>query len=143
MKNYIYILICLLTSTIYSQATVAKEIKTKVSEVTVFIENAQVTRKIAQSIVKGKSDLKFINLSPFIDAKSIQVKANGAITVLSVNHQQNFIDKLEKQEEVTQLETKFDQVGRKINLEQTYLSIIKEELDFLKENRNIGGKINR
>ena len=140
MKNYIYILICLLTGTIYSQSTTTKEIKTNVSEVTVFIENAQVTRKIAQNIGKGKSDLKFINLSPFIDAKSIQVKANGAITVLSVNHQQNFIDKLEKQEEVTQLETKFALIGSKINLEQTYLSIIKEELDFLKENRNIGGK---
>jgi len=126
--------------TTYAQTNSDKEIKTEVSEVTVFIENAQVTRESSQTVSKGKTNLKFINLSPFIDAKSIQVKASGLVTVLSVNHQQNFIDKLEKQQEVIDLEAKFNSIGEKIKLEQTYLSILKEELAFLKENRNIGGK---
>lgn len=140
MKNAIFLILSLFIGTIYSQTNSDKNIKTKVSEVTVFIENAQVTRKTSQSVVRGKSNLKFINLSPFIDAKSIQVKASGLVTVLSVNHQQNYIDKLEKQQEVKDLETKFNAIGEKIKLEQTYLSILKEELAFLKENRDIGGK---
>lgn len=140
MKNTIFLILSLFISTIYAQTISDKEIKTEVSEVTVFIENAQVTRKSSQMVAKGKSSLKFINLSPFIDAKSIQVRASGLITVLSVNHQQNFIDKLEKQQEVIDLETKFNAIGEKIKLEQTYLSILKEELAFLKENRDIGGK---
>jgi hypothetical protein len=140
MKNTFFLILSLFISTIYAQTISDKEIKTEVSEVTVFIENAQVTRKTSQMVAKGKSNLKFINLSPFIDAKSIQVRASGLVTVLSVNHQQNFIDKLEKQQEVIDLETKFNTIGEKIKLEQTYLSILKEELAFLKENRDIGGK---
>lgn len=84
--------------------------------------------------------MKFTDLSPFIDAKSIQVRANGKITVLAVNHQQNFIEKLEKQQELIDLETKLKEVDDKIILERTYLQILAEELAFLKENRNIGGK---
>ena len=140
MKNTIFLILSLIVSTVYTQTISDKEIKTEVSEVTVFIENAQITRKTSQFVTKGKSNLKFINLSPFIDAKSIQVKADGLATVLSVNHQQNFIDKLEKQEEVKELEAKFNTIGDKIKLEQTYLAILNEELAFLKENRNIGGK---
>ena len=140
MKNTIFLILSLFISTIYSQTISDKEIKTEVSEVTVFIQNAQVTRKTSQMVAKGISNLKFINLSPFIDAKSIQVRASGLVTVLSVNHQQNFIDKLEKQQEVIDLETKFNTIREKINLEQTYLSILKEEIAFLKENRDIGGK---
>lgn len=140
MKHTILLMLTFFFGTIYAQTNSDKEIKTEVSEVTVFIENAQVTRESSQTVSKGKTTLKFINLSPFIDAKSIQVKASGLVTVLSVNHQQNFIDKLEKQQEVKDLESKFNSIGEKIKLEQTYLSILKEELDFLKENRNIGGK---
>ncbi|PNW26445.1 hypothetical protein BKP44_16960 [Formosa algae] len=117
-----------------------KKITSEVSEVTVFIKDAQITRKKTIDLQQGITILKFINLSPFIDAKSIQVKANGNLTVLSVNHQQNYIDKLDKQQEVLDLELKSEDLASKINLEKTYLDILKEELAFLQENRTIGGK---
>ncbi|AUC23959.1 hypothetical protein BTO15_03440 [Polaribacter sejongensis] len=119
---------------------VEKKIATNVNEVTVFLEGAQITRKKTVQVKQGKTILKFSNLSPFIDAKSIQVKAEGNITVFAVNHQQNFIEKLDKQQELIDLETKLKEVDDKIVLERTYLQILKEELAFLKENRNIGGK---
>ncbi|KJF43834.1 hypothetical protein LH29_12235 [Draconibacterium sediminis] len=121
---------------------VEKEIKTEVNEVTVFIDKAQVTRQKTVELNSGITILKFINLSPFIDAKSVQVKAKGDVTVLAVNHQQNFIDKLEKSEEVKKIEEKLDDLKGQIKLEETYLSILKEELTFLNDNRIIGGKNN-
>lgn len=133
-------MLCLLLSKAYSQEISEKKIITEVNEVTVFISDAQITRKKAVELKQGITVLKFINLSPFIDAKSIQVKANGDVTVLSVNHQQNYIDKLDKQQELLDLESKFQVLDDKINLEKTYLDILKEELVFLQENRNIGGK---
>jgi hypothetical protein len=84
--------------------------------------------------------VKFTNLSPFIDAKSIQVKAAGEMTVLSVNHQKNYLDKVKKSEELKEIEQKIEVIDEKINLENTYLTIIKEELIFLNDNRDIGGK---
>jgi hypothetical protein len=140
MKKLFFLILCLILSKTYSQEISEKKIITEVNEVTVFIKDAKITRKKSVELKQGATILKFINLSPFIDAKSIQVKANGNITVLSVNHQQNYIDKLDKQQELLDFELKFREIEDKIKLEKTYLDILKEELAFLQENRNIGGK---
>lgn len=140
MKNIPLLFALFLNCIVFSQTEKLQEIKSTIKEVTVFQSNAQVTREKTIDIVSGETVLKFINLSPFIDAKSIQVKAIGAVTVLNVNHQQNFIDKLEKQKEVEILESKLIEITTKIELENTLIEILKEELTFLNENRNIGGK---
>jgi hypothetical protein len=142
MKALNLILFCLIFGNIFGQEITEKEIKTEVNEVTVFIDKAQVTRQKTVELNSGITILKFINLSPFIDAKSVQVKASGDVTVLAVNHQQNFIDKLEKSEEVKKVEEKLDDLDGQIKLEETYLSILKEELTFLNDNRIVGGKNN-
>jgi uncharacterized protein (TIGR02231 family) len=142
MKAFNLILFCLLFGNISGQEITEKEIKTEVNEVTVFINKAQVARQKTVELSPGITILKFTNLSPFIDAKSVQVKANGDVTVLAVNHQQNFVDKLEKPEEVKKIESKLDDLNSQIKLEETYLSILKEELTFLNDNRIIGGKNN-
>lgn len=140
MKRLLMLFFVMYTLQLLSQEIPVKEIKSEVNEVTVFFENAQITRKKTIDLVPGTALLKFVNLSPFIEAKSIQVKANGEVTVLSVNHQQNYLDKLEKSAEFISLENKLQEIDRKITLENTYLSILKEELAFLQENRAIGGK---
>jgi hypothetical protein len=140
MKILVLLLMCFGIFAGYSQDFVEKEIKTDVNEVTVFIDGAQIVRKKVVPLTKGKFLLKFVGLSPFIDAKSVQVKANGEITVLSVNQQQNFLDKLSKPKELTDLETKISSIEEKIKLENTHLAILREELSFLRDNRIIGGK---
>lgn len=140
MKTINILFLGLICMNLFSQEIVEKEVKTEVSEVTVFLEGAQIVRKKIVELPKGQTIIKFVGLSPFIDAKSVQVKAEGALTVLSVNHQQNYLDKIGKPIELTDLEKKLTLVEEKIKLENTYLIIIKEELSFLQENRNIGGK---
>lgn len=140
MKAINILLLSLIFSNVFSQEILEKEVKTEVNEVTVFLEGAQIVRKKSVELTKGKSIIKFVNLSPFIDAKSIQVKAEGELTVLSVNHQQNYLDKMKKSSELTDLEKRLEIIEDKIKLEDTYLLIIKDELSFLQENRNIGGK---
>lgn len=140
MKTIIVLFLSLIVSNLSSQSIAEKEVKSEVKEVTVFLEGAQVVRKQSIDMTKGQSIIKFVGLSPYIDAKSIQVKAGGELIVLSVNHQQNYLDKIEKSAELVDLEKKLAKVDEEINIENTYLSIIKEELAFLQENRNIGGK---
>jgi hypothetical protein len=136
----IFILGLIFSNLIFSQEIKVVEIKSDVNEVTVFIEGAQVIRKKNVDLTQGKSILKFVNLSPFIDTKSVQVKVEGEITVLSVNQQQNYLDKMEKPKELQDLVKSLETIDSKIKQENTYLSIIKEELAFLQENRAIGGK---
>lgn len=140
MKTINIFLLSLIATNLFSQVIIEKEVKTEVNEVTVFLEGAQIVRKKTVDLTKGQTIIKFTGLSPFIEAKSVQVKAEGVLTVLSVNHQQNYLDKAEKPLELTDLEKKLAVIEDKIKLENTYLSIIKEELSFLQENRNIGGK---
>jgi len=140
MRTINILFLSLICTNLFSQEIVVKEVKTEVNEVTVFLEGAQIVRKKSVELTKGQTIIKFVGLSPFVDAKSVQVKAEGALTVLSVNHQQNYLDKIEKPAELTDLEKRLALVEDKIKLETTYLTIIKEELSFLQENRNIGGK---
>jgi hypothetical protein len=131
---------CLFFGNLFSQEIPEKEVKSEVNEVTVFLDGAQVVRTKKVDLSKGKTILRFVNLSPFIDAKSVQVKAEGEITVLSVNHQQNYLDKMEKSNELSDLEKQLEAVDEKIAVENAYLSVINEDLLFLAQNRNIGGK---
>jgi hypothetical protein len=140
MKTISILGLYLLSVNLFSQELPEKEIKSEVNEVTVFLDGAQITRKKAVDLAKGKTIVRFVNLSPFIDAKSVQVKAEGELTVLSVNHQQNYLDKMEKSRELTALEAKLETVDEKITVENTYVSIIREDILFLQTNRNIGGK---
>lgn len=125
---------------IMAQEVTEKVVSTEVGEVTVFLEGAQVVRKKPVTVSKGISVLKFVNLSPYVDAKSLQVKAGGALTILSVSHQTNYLDKQVKPSEFSVLEKQLEQVEEKIKLETVQLAILAEELSFLKENRVIGGK---
>ncbi|MFW5656623.1 MAG: DUF4139 domain-containing protein [Bacteroidota bacterium] len=139
-KLNLTLFVSLLCLTSYAADIPEKEITTTVEEVTVFLQGAQVTRKITIEIEQGESVLKFTKLSPFIEAKSIQVKADGPVTVMSVNHQQNYLDQLDKSEKLTDLGDELKALDEKIKLERTYLSILTEELAFLEENRSIGGR---
>ena len=140
MKTLNILLACLLSVNAFSQDLNEKKISSEVNEVTVFLDGAQVTRQKTMDLGKGKYLLKFTNLSPFIDAKSVQVKAEGNISVLAVNHQQNYLDQMQKSEEMELLEKQIDELDQKIRLEQTYMEIIREEINFLQENRDIGGR---
>lgn len=140
MKKISILLLFLSSLTIQAQEIPEKEIKSEIDEVTVFINGAQINRAKDIELNKGTVLLKFTGLSPFIDAKSIQLKANGDLNVLAINFQKNFLNKEKKSEEMTSFALKLKALDNKILLEKTHLAILKEELAFLKENRAIGGK---
>ncbi|HNT42354.1 MAG TPA: mucoidy inhibitor MuiA family protein, partial [Tenuifilaceae bacterium] len=136
----LFFLVSLIVGNAYTQELPEKNLKIQVEEVTVFIDGAQLTGKATTELSKGKSLLKFTNLSPYIDAKSIRVKASNSVSVLAVNHQQNFVDRLQKPKELTDLEATLRTVAEGLKLENINLEINSEELKFMQDNRIIGGK---
>jgi hypothetical protein len=139
MKNLIQLFFILFSITITAQN---KEIplKTEVNEVTVFINGAQVTREKSVDIQAGNTIVRFVNLSPYLDAKSIQVKVNTEIMVLSVNHQFNYIDSIANSNEMNALADRLKTVKDQLKIENVNNDVINEEISFLKENKLIGGK---
>lgn len=138
-KNILWLSLVLVLNMAMAQEPKEIEVKTEVKDVTVFMEGAQVTRKKAVDIPVGTSILKFTDLSPFINGKSLQVKAGVNVTVLSVNQQQNFLEELEKSKELIGLEAQLLVVQEKIKKERTYLDILAEEIVFLQANKVVGG----
>ena len=58
-----------------------------VKYVTVFLSGAEVVREGSISIPQGNSEIILTGISPYTEAKSVQVKlASRDVTVLSVNH---------------------------------------------------------
>jgi hypothetical protein len=139
MKKLIALLFCSLALNSFGQSTQDIDIKTEISDVTVYLNGAQITRSKSVDLLNGRTTLKFVNLSPFIDPKSINVNVKGDLTVLSVNHQQNYLSLQNKSKEADQLTTNKLGLEKKINLEKTYIDVLKEELTFLKANNAIGG----
>ncbi|MCW3104782.1 MAG: hypothetical protein JWO09_3222 [Bacteroidetes bacterium] len=63
------------------------ELKTTITEVTVFQSGAQVKRTGAVKIPAGESEIKITDATSLLKKESIQVKGEGNFTILSVNHQ--------------------------------------------------------
>ena len=89
-------------------AQTEKEIKADIKHVTVFPDRAQIDHETTVSLQPGKSILKLSGLSPYIDVQSIQVKGYGDFTILSVNHQNNYLQNLEDSPEVKSIRSQIE-----------------------------------
>jgi len=59
-------------------------VKSKIENVTVFLEGAQVTRHATVGLKSGVSILTFPGIAPGIQEQSIQVEGPSAVKILSV-----------------------------------------------------------
>jgi len=140
MKLTFTILALLTISQVFPQTFKEKELKTEINEVTVFLNGAQVFESGNTSIPNGNTILKIKNLSPYLDEKSIQVKADGDFTILSVNHKFNYLNELKKDEKTDSLKKLVDILDLTISRENAKLSVLREKQSLLNENKKLGGQ---
>ena len=124
----------------FTSAQTEKEIKSKISNVTVYSSGAQIERTATFDIQQGKSLLAFKNLSPYINKESIRVDGDGNYTILNVQLQNDYLNQLEKTKEINDLNAGIQQYQDKIEDEETWIKILNEKLEFLKANKSIAGK---
>ena len=125
----------LLTAVFVAKAEDGQKIPSKVQKVIVFLKGAQVTRTVMANIPEGTTDLVFNELSPGIDAQSIQVNATGEFTVLSVRHEIKYLNPVVKTREIDDLRTAQKALRDKIELQNTMLSIYQQEEAILAKNQ--------
>lgn len=137
MKRFIVISLTVILSAIYLAAQPEKEIKAEIKHVTVYPDRAQIDHEGTVSIMPGKTILKLPGLSPYIDVQSIQVKGYGEFTILSVNHQNNYLQNLEDSPEVKNIRAQIEALQLKVEDEKAAISILREKAAFLVANRAI------
>lgn len=138
MKSFLTVMLLIMNIVTYPQNS-EKDISTSIDNVIVYIDGAQITRNKTIDLPKGPITLKFTGLSPYIDPKSINVKSEGNLTVLSVNHRQNFLTEKTKSAKSEELNKQKGELEIKIKQERAHLEILNDQLAFLKANSQIGG----
>jgi len=117
-----------------------KSVNSKISEVTLFLDGAEIIRDASVEIPKGITTLKFESLSRNIVRNSVQFSSDKDLTILSVTQRNNFLAKSDKSSELEELEKRLNNLNEKVTSESSNLSVILEDMEFLRANRTITGQ---
>ena len=83
MKSLIILFTLLSVNTF---ATEVLEVKSKIKNVIVYQQGAQINQNGDYSVKKGVTELKIRGVSPYIDPSTLQINATGNIVILDSKH---------------------------------------------------------
>lgn len=139
MKKITTLLLLLINSHLFAQSFPDKELTTAINEVTVFQNSAQIFESGKVSIPKGTSVLRIKGLTPYLDEKSIQVKAEGDFVILAVNHKLNYFQEVIKDSKIDSLKKQAESIEDALDRENAKLEVLKEKQSLLNANKDLGG----
>ncbi|HEY9007319.1 MAG TPA: DUF4139 domain-containing protein [Ohtaekwangia sp.] len=116
-----------------------KNVESKIDNVTVFLNKAQVEREARTHVEAGKTDLIVTGLPSSLDAQSIQVAGKGNFIILGIAHQQNYLNELNVPKMLRSLKDSLEYLQRQATLEQAQKEILNKEEQMLLSNQKIGG----
>ncbi|MDJ1468469.1 DUF4140 domain-containing protein [Xanthocytophaga flava] len=140
MRITLFLLSVIVSITHLKGANDPKPVSSKIEEVTVFLEGAQITRSASVTLSNGVTNLIFKEIPVNINVQSIQVRGEGNFTVLSVSHSLNYFDQQQKRKEVAELEDQQKNIGAQIEIENNTLAVYQNEEILLLENKKLGSE---
>lgn len=134
----------LLTSALVVSALVAvaqpdKSVDSKITDVTVYLNKAQISRTVKTRVEAGKTNLIVTGLSSQLDPQSVQVSGKGSVIILGTSHQQNFLSEFNLPKPMRMLKDSVETLQRQLVLEQSQKEILNKEEQMLLSNQKIGG----
>lgn len=119
---------------------VEKEVTSTIKTITIYSQGAQIENEATVALQQGQMIIKLTKLSPYIKKESIRVEGDGSFTIQNVQHQNDYLNELEKGRETTSIVAGIEDFESKIEYEQTLINILVDKLDFLKTNKEVTGK---
>ena len=115
-----------------------QKVSSNISSVTVFINQAQITRIAKASLDAGVTTLVFDKISPMMNTNSIQVRVDANVTLLSVSTRQDYLKEDEKPKQVLLLEDSLEKINASLNDYKSEKENIIYEKDLMLANKNTG-----
>jgi len=115
-----------------------QKVSSNISSVTVFINQAQITRIAKASLDAGVTTLVFDKISPMMNTNSIQVRVDANVTLLSVSTRQDYLKEDEKPKQVLLLEDSLEKINAALNDFKSEKENIIYEKDLMLANKNTG-----
>lgn len=135
MKRLCTLLSLLLaTAATAAPTTGATKIRTDAERVTLFIDGAQITRTKRIDLQAGPATLLFTELSPYLDDKSMQVRAKGPVTITSVNRLRSSADSIARSARRRQIDTERAQLERESKRLKAAREVAEAEIALLAAN---------
>ncbi|MFZ9587278.1 MAG: mucoidy inhibitor MuiA family protein [Crocinitomicaceae bacterium] len=136
------ILFSILMSSCVLSATSQKEVNSlaAIKKVTVFFTGAQIQHEAKMELQAGRQDIVFQKLTDFLDPNTVQVKAQGDVTILSVRTRKNFEDVKISNEEIRVLNEKKELLYKRDQALRDEYIILEMDKNLLMQNRNLKGQ---
>jgi uncharacterized protein (TIGR02231 family) len=138
MKNEL-LATALSVSALVAMGQTDKPVDSKITNVTVFLNKAQVTREVKTNLEAGKTNLIIKGLTSQLDAQSVQVAGKGNFVILGISHQQNYLNEFNMPKGVKMLKDSVESMQKQLLLEQSQKEILNKEEQMLLSNQKIGG----
>ena len=137
IKRKMIIAICLMAA-VMSEA-VEKQ-TASINKVTVFTNGAQVERSKSVILVPGEQVVTFTGFSPYMDKKSLQVKAKGHLTILGVSERTAHPDSAAQVKRLRAAEDDVKAVERRIQQTKDEQEMLTAQLELVKTNCSVAGR---
>ncbi|HNR73264.1 MAG TPA: mucoidy inhibitor MuiA family protein [Cyclobacteriaceae bacterium] len=129
----------LVVSSLVAVAQPDKPVDSRITDVTVFLNKAQISRVVKTKVDAGKTNLIVTGLSSQLDPQSVQVSGKGGIIILGTSHRQNFLSEFNLPKPIRILKDSVETLQRQLTLEQSQKEILNKEEQMLLSNQKIGG----
>lgn len=117
-----------------------KNVTSKITGVTVYLQRAQVERSATTDLPAGETTLVFGGLSQEVDAMSLQVSGKGAFTILNVESRINYLKPAGQDEKVSDLQARIKKLEHDWAVENGLKQVWEQEEQLLLKNTAIGGQ---
>ena len=132
------IFICLFaTFSLFAQKEVTSN--AEMNKVTVFFTGAQIQHEDKLELKPGKQEIVFQKLTDFIDPNTVQVKAQGDLTILSVRTRKNYEDLKIGNEQMKSLNEKREALKSNDQTLRDEYTILETDKNLLMRNRDLKG----
>lgn len=111
-----------------------------IDRVTVFTNGAQVERSKSVSLVAGEQVLTFTGMSPYMDTKSMQVRAKGRLTVLGMSHRTVHPDSAQQMGVLKRANEQVKAVERRIQQVKDEQQMLAQQIELVKTNCSVAGR---
>jgi hypothetical protein len=138
MKKTSILLYSLITAGI-SFAQKEVNVTAPIKKVTVFFTGAQIEHEHKVSLQPGKQEVVFQKLTDFVDPNTVQVKAQGDMTILSVRTRKNYEDEKISNDEIKKLNAKRKELDLKDQQLRDEFTILELDKNLLMRNRDLKG----
>lgn len=116
------------------------EAASDISDVTVFLQRAQVTRTGKVLLRKGSNTIMFRGLARGIDPRSIQVAAPDEILINSVIHEVNYLNRQKDSPRITVLKDSLKYVNNQLKTEANEKTVLDQERDMILKNQALASE---